>query len=216
LTKKVTLAGPNSGLLSPERQNQKRGAEIVVNRLVCGCLASMLAYVVVCGSPGFGGHGHASHGSPPKAHHETPKPATPKPALKPAPHPAPKHESKPAPHESHKTAAANPKHEHDHDHHHRHDHHDHWDHEWVGGVVVGDGVAVDGGVAPVTIGDGVPAQAVVAGDVAPPVGSGRPQIQFSVDPSELDSYDAAARAAGMTRSEWIRSRLNAAVSQESK
>jgi hypothetical protein len=187
-------------------------------------LASMVAYVVVGGSLGFCGHGHAAHGGgthpaashPPKAHHGTPKPAAPKPAPKPAPHPAPNHESKPTPHESHKTAAAQHDHDHNHHDHHHHDHHNHGDHEWVDGVVVGGGVATDGGVAPVTTGDGVAAPAVVAGDGTASVGSGRPQIQFSVDPAELDSYDAAARAAGMTRLEWIRSRLNAAVGQELK
>jgi hypothetical protein len=46
--------------------------------------------------------------------------------------------------------------------------------------------------------------------------SGRPQIQFSVAPSERDSYDTAAQAAGMSRSEWIRTRLNAAAGRELK
>ena len=82
------------------------------------------------------------------------------------------------------------------------------------GVVVGGGVATDGTPGVVTAGDG--AAAPVAADVAAPVPSGRPQIQFSVDPSEIDSYDAAARAAGMSREEWIRNRLNAAAGREMK
>jgi hypothetical protein len=49
-----------------------------------------------------------------------------------------------------------------------------------------------------------------------PVATRRPQIQFSVDPSECDSYDAAAAAAGVSRAEWIRSRLNDAARRELK
>ena len=49
-----------------------------------------------------------------------------------------------------------------------------------------------------------------------PVLTGRPQIQFSVASSERDSYDAAAQAAGVSRTEWIRSRLNDAVRRELK
>jgi hypothetical protein len=108
--------------------------------------------------------------------------------------------------------------EHHHDDHHHHDahHHEHGDHEWVGGTVIENGAAVDEtpGVA-VTGTDGVPAAAVVP-DVAPTGSAGRPQIQFSVDPAERDSYEAAAQAAGMSRSEWIRTRLNAAAGRELK
>jgi hypothetical protein len=45
---------------------------------------------------------------------------------------------------------------------------------------------------------------------------GRPQIFFSFNLSERDRYDAAARAAGVSRDEWIRSRLSAAISRELK
>jgi hypothetical protein len=183
----------------------------------------MVAYAVACGSSGFAGHEHGSGGAhPPKAHHGTPKPAPPKPAAKPAPHPAPKHDPKPTPHEAHKTASAHSDHDrdhhHEHDHHnhdYHHDHHDHWDHGWVDGVVVGGSVTTDGSAGVVT-GDGTAAPAAMAADVAGPAVSGRPQVQFSVDPRELDSYDAAARAAGMTRAEWIRNRLNAAAGLELK
>ena len=84
------------------------------------------------------------------------------------------------------------------------------------GTVVGGAVTTDGTVGVATTGDGVAAPASVAADVAAPAPSGRPQVQFSVDPSELDSYDAAARAAGMSRAEWIRNRLSAAADRELK
>jgi hypothetical protein len=78
--------------------------------------------------------------------------------------------------------------------------------------------------------DGVTGQPVAAADLAVPVAGAegplagatptsiatRPQIQFSVDPSERDSYDAAAQAAGTSRAEWIRSRLNDAARKELK
>ena len=39
---------------------------------------------------------------------------------------------------------------------------------------------------------------------------------FSFNLSERDRYDAAARAAGVSRDEWIRSRLSAAIGRELK
>jgi uncharacterized protein (DUF1778 family) len=40
------------------------------------------------------------------------------------------------------------------------------------------------------------------------------RIEFRVDRSEEDAYDAAAKAAKMDRSEWMRDRLNAAAKRE--
>jgi outer membrane biosynthesis protein TonB len=73
-------------------------------------------------------------------------------------------------------------------------------------------------------------QPYVAADLVPPVDGGGPvaapmsvapvvggpQIQFSVDPAESQAYDRAADAAGVSRNEWIRSRLNSAAHQELK
>jgi hypothetical protein len=136
-------------------------------------------------------------------------------AAKPGEH---KHEpGKETRHEVHKPdAAALKEHERVHEHHEDHLHHRHG----VNGVV--DGVEVVPGVAPAVVGGAVVGGggvAVPAGpaDVAPSGGSlsgGRPQIHFSVDVSERDAYDGAARAAGLSRSEWIRTRLNAAASRE--
>jgi hypothetical protein len=55
-----------------------------------------------------------------------------------------------------------------------------------------------------------------APNMVPAAVSGRPQIHFSVDSSERDTYDTAAQAAGVSRVEWIRSRLNAAAGRELK
>jgi hypothetical protein len=198
-----------------------------MNRMSGICLVSMVGYVVACGSIALGhGHGstHPAASHPPAAHHSAPKSGAKPNAEK---HSAGK--SKEPHHDEKKpkgvASAAKPhdkshEHhdEHHHDDHHHHDahHHEHGDHEWVGGTVIGNGVSVDGtpGVA-VTGSDGVPAAAVVP-DVAPTGPAGRPQIQFSVDPAERDSYEAAAQAAGMSRSEWIRTRLNAAAGRELK
>jgi hypothetical protein len=104
-------------------------------------------------------------------------------------------------------------------HHHPEDvhHHRHGEHDTVDGVtVVGPGgVSVsDGATGVVTSGDaGVPAPVVP--NVAGPGLSGGPQILFNVSPSEQAAYDAAARAAGISRSEWIRTRLNAALNRGS-
>ncbi len=40
------------------------------------------------------------------------------------------------------------------------------------------------------------------------------RIEIRVDRSEEESYDAAAKAAKMDRSEWMRDRLNAAAKRE--
>jgi hypothetical protein len=110
-----------------------------------------------------------------------------------------------------------------HDEHHD-GHHHHWHHErdWHGHHLYWSGSSW------VDVANGQP---VVAADLTPPVeaagaplmdvgaspapvGAGRPQVQFNVDSSERDSYDAAAQAAGMTREDWIRSRLNSAAHNE--
>lgn len=189
---------------------------------------------------------HAATSHPSKSHHEAPKHPGGKPAhhaapeTKATPKGHPSHKSAagnsgtgkqaagksngPGPSE-HKSsglvAGSKPhdkSHEHDHEHHDHHHHHRHWNgHEWVDGVDVEGGV-VGGSLTGGTSGSVVPGDPGVV--VAPSiVGSGvpgRPQIQFSVDPSERDSYEAAANAAGMSRSEWIRSRLNAAAGRELK
>jgi hypothetical protein len=58
-------------------------------------------------------------------------------------------------------------------------------------------------------GGGMPA---VAGPSLP----GGPQMLFSVNPSERDRYDAAAKAARLNRDEWIRRTLNTAAARELK
>jgi hypothetical protein len=90
-------------------------------------------------------------------------------------------------------------------------HHHIWSEEgyWVDAATGLPVVAADAAV-PADGSDGVVAASPSA-DVA-----GRPQIHFSVDPSERETYDAAAEAAGISRAEWIRSRLNTAVHQELK
>jgi len=40
------------------------------------------------------------------------------------------------------------------------------------------------------------------------------RIEIRVDLSEQDAYEAAAKAAGLDRSEWMRLRLNAAAKRE--
>jgi hypothetical protein len=211
------------------------------------CLVTMVGCLLACGSAGYCGHGHSSHGSTHAASHATPHPAPKHPAAKPPKSKAHKPEAKPKGHDSHQSRAAKPTAKphggtpkerasnsiaggakshgkargHDHDHHHDRDHHHHghryWNgHEWVDGVDVDGATVADGSTGVVVPADGLIAPAVVASDTAAPIASAGPQILFSVDPQERDSYDAAAHAAGMSRSEWIRSRLNAAVQQEQK
>lgn len=107
-------------------------------------------------------------------------------------------------------------HEHHDRHHWHHDrwwhgHHQYWSEEgfWV------DGATGQPVVAAEIAGPGDGSEIPVAGPMPAAVGTG-PQIHFSVDPSERDAYDAAAQAAGMSRAEWIRSRLNEAVRKELK
>jgi hypothetical protein len=90
-----------------------------------------------------------------------------------------------------------------------HGHHHIWSEEgyWVDATSGLPVVAADAAV-PADGSDGVVAASPSAGV------AGRPRIHFSVDPSERETYDAAAQAAGTSRAEWIRSRLNAAVHQE--
>ena len=220
-----------------------------MGRFVSLSLAAAVGWMLACGSAGFCGHGHSSHGSThaaasdPKPPHQAPK----HPAAKPSKPEAHKPQAMPKGHESHKAGAAKPtakpnggtpkertsnsmavgpkshekSHEHDHEHHHDHDHHHdhhHWhgDHEWVGGVEVDGATVTDGSSAVVVPVDGAVASPAVVPDTAAPIASIGRQIQFSVDLQERDSYKAAARAAGMSRSECIRSRLNAAVSRELK
>jgi hypothetical protein len=196
----------------------------VTNHMSSLCLASMVGCVLAGGSTGFGGHGHSSHESThsaasqaPKAHHEAPKHS----GGNPAHHAAPKSEAKPKEHDSHKHGAGNlPSGSKSHEHHDDRHHHRHGDHKWVGGVDVengsGDGSFSDGTTGVVFPGDNGAGSAVVVPGVAGTGLSNRPQIQFSVDPAERDSYGAAAHAAGMSRSEWIRSRLNTAAGRELK
>jgi uncharacterized protein (DUF1778 family) len=40
------------------------------------------------------------------------------------------------------------------------------------------------------------------------------RIEIRVDRAEQDAYEAAAKAAGLDRSEWMRLRLNAAAKRE--
>jgi uncharacterized protein (DUF1778 family) len=42
------------------------------------------------------------------------------------------------------------------------------------------------------------------------------RIEFRAEPEEREAYEAAAKAAGLERSEWVRDRLNAAARRESK
>src|SRR5262249_20096976 len=111
-----------------------------------------------------------------------------------------------------------------HDSHHHHDHHE-WHHDrwWHGHhhVWSEEGYWVDAATgAPVAAGDGAVAavepDAVVTGSAPGAAVANRPQIHFSVDPSERNAYDAAAQAVGMSRADWIRSRLNAALDNELK
>jgi hypothetical protein len=180
-------------------------------------------------APKHSGGKPAHHAAPkpeakPKEHphnHESGKPSAPQPQAG---------KSKEANHQEHKPigmASESKTHEKSHEHHHDHhdDHHDELHHhrhghEWVGGVDVENGSnsssGSDGAAGLVVPGtDGTAAAAVVPA-LAGAALSNRPQIQFSVDPVERDSYDSAARAAGMSRGEWIRSRLNAAAARESK
>ncbi len=215
-----------------------------MERVLGLCLVTTVGWVLPCGSTGYCGHGHSSHGSThaasthPKPPHPAPKhsggkPNNPKSEAK--PHET--HKSGPAKPTA-KPQVAHPKergsntmaggskssdksHDQNHDHHHEHDHHHdhhhgHGDHVWVGGVEVDGATVTDGSVGGVAPVDGTVAPAMVVPDVAAPVTSLGPQIQFSVDPQVRDAYDAAARAAGMSRADWIRSRLNAAIQQESK
>ncbi len=114
------------------------------------------------------------------------------------------------------------------EHHHHEWHHDRWWHGhhhvwssegfWVDATTGAPVVAADGAVA-ATGSDGGPTGSALVSSAGGPTGgsvAGRPQVHFSVDPSQLDSYDAAAQAAGMSRAEWIRSRLDAAVGKELK
>jgi hypothetical protein len=106
-----------------------------------------------------------------------------------------------------------------------HDEHHGWHHDrwWHGHhhIWSAEGYWVDAATGqPVVAGDAAVPAGGVDGTVTSPTagaaGAGRPQIHFSVDDSERDSYDAAAQAAGVSRAEWIRGRLNAAVHQELK
>jgi hypothetical protein len=94
-----------------------------------------------------------------------------------------------------------------------HGHHHVWSEEgyWVDAGTGLPVATVDGGVAGGGVADvGGPSPAPAA-----PSAGGR-KVQFSVDPSELESFDAAAQAADMTRAEWMRARLNDAVRKELK
>jgi hypothetical protein len=97
-----------------------------------------------------------------------------------------------------------------------HGHHHVWSEEgyWVDATTGLPVVTTDGGGPVATA--GIAADGLVAGPTSGGTGTGRPQIHFSVDSSERDSYDAAAQAAGMSRAEWIRNRLNMAISKELK
>jgi hypothetical protein len=188
-----------------------------MKRAVWFAMAAVLGWMLAGESVGWGAPRHGAHPVAKKAH--PPKPKAPKHGGgKTAPHPKkekgtaekankneaakpgdPKHEAgKETKHEVHKPDAMASQdldraHDHLDDlHHHRHG---------VNGV---NGV-VDGG------GD-----AVVPGDAGPLESGGpvRPQIHFRVQDSERDAYDSAAKAAGISRAEWIRSRLNAAVANE--
>jgi len=190
------------------------------------------------------GSTHLAASHDPKAHHEAPKHsggkpahhAAPKSEAKPKEHDPHKHstdnpgapkqpagKSKEMSHEEHKPnglASGSRSQEKSHEHHHELHHHRHGGHEWDGGVDIENGSSggsgSDGTTGLVVPGDdGTGATAVVPALAGPGL-SNRRQIQFSVGPSERDSYEAAARAAGMSRAEWIRSRLNAAVGRESK
>jgi hypothetical protein len=106
----------------------------------------------------------------------------------------------------------------------RHEHHG-WHHDrwWHGHhhIWSEEGYWVDAGTGlPVVAGDvGVPGDGIDGTAASPTPGNasaGRPQIHFNVEAEERESYDAAAQAAGVSRAEWIRSRLNAAVSKELK
>ncbi len=92
-----------------------------------------------------------------------------------------------------------------------HGHHQYWSEEgsWVDGTP-GQPVAGDGTVPAAAV-DGVATGSTLGAAVV-----GRPQIHFNVDSTERDAYDAAAQAAGMSRAEWIRSRLNAALHGDQK
>ncbi|HET6329048.1 MAG TPA: hypothetical protein VFG04_30470 [Planctomycetaceae bacterium] len=115
------------------------------------------------------------------------------------------------------------------EHHHHEWHHDRWWHGhhhvwstegyWVDATTGLPVVAADAGVAAVGSDGGATGPAPIGSVGDGPAGgsvAGRPQVHFSVDSSQLDSYDAAAQAAGMSRAEWIRSRLDAAVGKELK
>jgi hypothetical protein len=197
---------------------------------------SLLAIALLI-QPSFGGHGgHGGGAHPAKAAHEPPKHA----GGKPAPHPASKPPAKPQPKQlpkpqvkpkeanahkpepgkstaSHQGADLNrskaigsvSKNQHQttkddktehHDGHHRHWQHDRW---WHGHhhVWSEEGYWVDAAT-------GAP---VVAADGGAPTGG------LDDSPAGPTSGSAAAaQAAGMSRAEWIRSRLDAAVAKELK
>jgi hypothetical protein len=110
--------------------------------------------------------------------------------------------------------------------HHEHKHHEHHEHHhdrWVNGhrhywseqgfwVDATTGLPVPDAAVGVPVDGSDPGVPTPSGPVAP----GRRQVFFNIQPSDLDSYDAAAAAAGITRDEWIRSRLNEAVRRELK
>jgi hypothetical protein len=189
------------------------------------------------------GHEGSKHSGGKPAPHAAAKPPA-KPQSKPSVKPLPKPQTKPKENHAHKPEAgkskANPNRpnpsgsvakthppttkddkttHHDGNHHHDHHewHHDRW---WHGHhhVWSEEGYWVDATTgAPVAADDGaVGTDAVVTGSAPGAVAANRPQIHFSVDPSERNAYDAAAQAAGMSRADWIRSRLNAALDNELK
>jgi hypothetical protein len=181
---------------------------------------------------------HESKGSKP-APHSGPKPQ-PKHESKPQTKSQPKHDSKPKENNLHKQPSHSTANEHQsnaerpnaisstttnnttHNETTHHDDHHFGHHErfWHGHHLFWSGTAwVDGSGQPFAAADLVPPVEVGGGSVAAPmIGAplGGAPIQFSVDPSESQAYDRAAQAAGVSRAEWIRSRLNSAVQRELK
>ena len=207
-------------------------------------IGAILVLLVLNQALSFGGHGHAGGSHPAKEGHEAPKHSGGKPAPKPSPKPQAKPQGKPKSNDSHKQAPGKSRslphesnlnrpnsigsssnaheqstkndkttHQEHHGWHHDrwwHGHHHLWSEEgfWVDAATGLPVVAGDGGV-PGSVVDGAGPSPTSGAAIA-----GCPQIHFSVDSEERESYDAAARAAGMSRAEWIRNRLNAAVSKE--
>jgi hypothetical protein len=202
-------------------------------------IGAALSCLLLDPSRGVSGHPHAaakeSHEAPKHTGGKPPQHAAPKPQNKPLPKAQGKSQENRA-HQSESNKSTGTKHQSNpnqpnangsvaKNHHpnangttNHHGHHHEWHHDrwWHGHhhIWSEEGYWVDAGTGlPVVAADAGPAVVATGGTSG---ASGLPQVHFSVDPSQREAYDAAAQAAGMSRADWIRSRLDAALGSELK